>query len=588
MIADPATGLAMSMRGRRAAREAAQAALPQATKGSSFKIAEVLQRRILGRIDRGEVTVNDVVAVRDFFHDHLTGRVARITNDDIRAAWEAGDNIHANDLQNRKALFDLILEEMELAGQSGRPLPTTAGVLGGADVQSQPLQMLSRKMGAEGGGYSPAAVAKNEAARDAVAREALDLAPGAQGTTESVREARDRMMALAGEDAADPWSSGFIDEVLDRVRGVRPQDVRSVINNAIKEMNLSPVMVDQIGVEDIMEQITKFSVDGKISAREFNDVVRTLSEQTSVSDNLTKTARKLRNDIYDRMRGQLERRIRDDSPGDFEDFASAKRRYREFRETYDPEMTRNEKRSRDMDRLATSKVAEALGTTKGTTNKARSYLAVADSLSSVPGDPEDIAMAIRRVMRDDPDALAEVEQNLWRALLGDAADPKTTSARLKKQQGDIEGAIDLDDEGKTLAIYRALAGDEKADAVPEIVKAARQARYDLAGTNQAANMSGSIGDLGRGGMAREAAETAISQEWKYRAARSALKAISPDAMPENIEKVVQQAMLDPKFFRELLDIPDGEAFKEWRDRWVSRTTSSTTRESVKGSGRKKD
>lgn len=587
MIADPATGLAMSMRGRNAARGAAQAAVPQASKGSAFKLFDLIQRKVFGRLGREEITHNDVVAVREMLHSQAAGRSKQITNDEIRGLREAGDEIGADMLQGRKNLFDNIIEELDLAIQSGRPLPTTAGVLGGADVQSQAIRSFSRRLSAESSDYAPAAVSKNEAARDAVAREALDLAPGKQGTTESVRETRDQMMELASEDAADPWSSGFIDEVLDRVRGVRPQDVRSVINNAINDMNLSPVMVKQIGVDDIMEQIDEFAIDGSISAREFNDVVRTLVEEAAVSDGMTKTARKLKGDIHSRMRSQLERRIREDSPGDYEEFAAAKRRYREFKETYDPEMTRNEKRSRNMDRLATSKVAEALGTTKGTTNKARSYLAVADSLSSVPGDPEDIAMAIRRVMRDDPDALAEVEQNLWRSLLGDTADTNTTSKRLGNQQRELDGVIDLDDEGKTLAIYRALAGDEKADAVPEIVKAARQARNDPAGTNAEAHAPGSNLPNATGNMALEAAETVVSQEWKYRALRGVLKAITPGSS-ESIEKLAKQAYLDPVLYRQIMDIPDGEAFKEWRDRWASRTASSTARESVKRQGRKKE
>lgn len=589
ILADPATGLAMSMRGRNAARQAAQAALPQATKGSSLKLAEGLQRRILGRIERGEVTVNDVIAARDFFHDHLTGRVTRITNEEIRALREAGDDIGADMRQNVKSLLDTILEELDLANQSGRPLPTTAGVLGGADVQLQPLQTLSRSMGAEGGNYSPAAVKKNEAARDAVAREALDLAPGVQGTSESVRAARDRMKAIDLKEAGDPWESDFMFDVLNRTRPVGLKDYQRVVENIKGDPKLSQTDLRMINFDEIWEDLKAVSgFTDRVSAFEFNSIIQKHVKRTAEAVDMPKNERRLRNILYKRMRRQLESRIKSDSPGDYESFKQAKKAYREHIITYDPKRTSNEIKLRDMERLQTSQVAEALGTVKGTTQKARSYIQLADELSKIPGEPEEIAKDIRRVMRDDPDALAEVEQNLWRALLGDTADPKTTSRRLFNEQRELEGVIDLDDEGKTLAIYRALAGDEKADAVPEIVKAARQARFDPAGTNAAASMSGSIENLRRGGMIREAADTAVSQEWKYRAARGALKAIAPDAMPENIEKVVQQAMLDPKFFRELLDIPDGEAFKEWRDRWVSRTTSSTTRESVKGSGRKKD
>jgi hypothetical protein len=392
-------------------------------------------------------------------------------------------------------------------------------------------------------------------------------------------------MAASLEEAGDPWVSGFMDETLKNVKPIKSKSVRMEIDDAMNEMNLTQAKRDQINIDDIMERIETYSVDGEISANEFNDVIQILVEETAVAGDMSKVARRLRGDIQKRMRGLLETRMEADSPGDYEKFAEAKRRYSVHQETFDPKITKNEKQSRGMDRLATSKIAEALGTTKGTTGKARSYTQTADALAGVPGDPEDIAAGIRRVMIDDPASLAEVEQNLWRALLGDVADPRTTSNRLAKQQGDMAGAIDLDDEGKVLAIYRSLVGDERADEAVELVKLGRQSRYDDSGTNAAAYKSGSSADMARGGAAREIGETAISNDRTARILRLTLRAVGAGGSNKRIDAVIKQAMLDPKLAHDLLNIPSGAAFKEWRDRWAQRTSAATVRESVKDTGR---
>lgn len=604
---DAGAGAAVRSIANRGGRKAAQGVKGARPTRALGRLVEGVTRRLQTRMGNESYTDSDVMEARDAIMQVLFGRLNRITDADLEDELATRGYQAHQQLSKQKKIMDDVFDEIELYAalyDKGIATPSLLGILRGADLAGSDLTRMARLQGS--GQYGQELRAANENALQRVIEEAEQYRPaGASGETAAVRDAALSAQREAYEVQRAPYQKppdgqsrmreiltggGQVDSSALRLR---QQDINKVFNESMKGMELTTVGENAVSgvrkkVDDLLEGAA--DEDGMIPLFEYDGLRQELGRYAR--DIATPDAEKVFiQTLMGKIDDQIENRLKRGSRELFEEYITNRRAVAEYHATHDQKLSkadanRLDPRNREME----SGVAKALGTAAKKSKEETADLSTANELLALSNvhSPGVVADQIRKVMRDDIGRMQEVEASIWNRIYAEAVDPGSTHAQVKKKQQELQGPAYKEGDSNLMALYRELAGDEKADAVEDLIKRARSSRADdtssfeeayrtNSGTSAQIDAAGVAGVIGT---ARDAVAGNPASAIRN-IVTSAMNGFSDDISEQMIANAIQAVQLNPRALLELLSVPSKKEYLTWKSRWIARPTKTGARESAK-------
>jgi len=532
-----------------------------------------------GRLQSGEIKAEDILKARERLTELLTGRKNPISDEEIKQAIDLGDISRAEELGAQRMLFEDIIAELSEAKDwqstmpSGYGAPTTAQVLEGADVASDAVTHLERKLAASYPEHGVRTRARQQRALESADARARELQP--EGTPEdsssllaaTYGEAR-RRRDEARELVSDPYED--IRLSLEEHPGIPMNSIDRVMRNIRNMDDVSEVSAMNLD-DNFVETLRGFSTDGPrsvVSAANFRDGLREVGEKIRRLEDLGEESKaRILKIQYGRMKDLV---LRHADPETRAKLIKADKEFREFKETYEPGgkvRGRNRSGEEGQARIIAQRAAQLIEKDTG------------DPLSIIFGStgvtPVDVAKQMRNILG--PDGTKNLEDLLWRRIFEKSLDP------LEGRGGARKAMRETQDDSALIQVYREIAGDEAADAVPQRLKEIRQSRISAAGTAEQSHRPGSYENV----IEAVASNPSIGTATGAVAKESMRKILDSLAFRgDQIDRVMKEAMLDPAIAHDILNLPTREAFEAWRERIVGYSARATARESGRTKTRK--
>ena len=595
-----------------AGRNAARGVKNTRKTNSLGRLVDGLTRRMRVRMGNDAYTDDNVMEARDAIMQVLFGRTNRITDADLEDVLATQGMQAHNQLATQKQIMDDVFNEIEIYADlydQGIATPTLLGILKGSDRGAGADFTRMARLQAQGH-YNPQLEAANTAALERSISDIEGLRPaGATGDPADVQGAAidARAASKARVDAPyqkPPVGDSRVKQLLDGLEAerpanlrVRPQDLRRVFENAARDTDLSPQARASIDIDGRIEKLLGtegfVNPDGTISLSAYDAIRQELQGELRHLET-PDVLKPYLNKLIDKIDGQVERRLRRSGDGTYEEYLRTRRDYGDHMDTYRPgeKMTRSERgRIDSRDPELKAGVANVLLNLKGNANEATADLEIANGLLKMVAkhDVRSVASQVRKVMDSDPDRLAEIEATLWNRVFKEAIDETSTHAQVKGAQTKLKGPARSAEESDLMALYRGIAGDDKADAVPLLIKRARSARADqtwaegeaynpnsgmtaMMGADQAVEGAKAVGDLATG----------RPSSAMRRIVMGAVNRYSENLPDARVADAIQMVQLNPRAFLELLDVPSKADYLKWESKWSIASTKAAARETAKG------
>ena len=374
---------------------------------------------------------------------------------------------------------------------------------------------------------------------------------------------------------------------------LRQQDINKVFSETSKAMELTTVGKKSVKgvrskVDDLLEDAA--DEDGMIPLFEYDGLRQELARYAR--DMGTPDAEKVFIEtLLGKMDDQIEYRLKRGSRDLFEEYMGVRRDYAEHQATYGQKMKPSDKARLDpRNQELETGVAKALGTASKKVKEETAELSAANDLLSLANihGPAEVASQVRKVMQDDVARMNEVEATIWNRIFNEAINPNSTHAQVRAKQRELAGPAFKEGESNLMALYRELAGNEKADAVDELIKRARASRADDTFSFEEAYRtdSGTLAKMEAGNIAgvmdaTTDVVTGNTSSMIRKLATTAMNRFSDDLSEQRIANAIQMMQLNPRALLELLDAPSKKDYASWKAKWIGRPTKTSAREAAK-------
>ena len=579
------------------------------------RLVDALRSRFRARIQDGAYTEGNLVDSRDRVMEALFGRLELLTDADIETALAQQGMQAAENLKRQKRIQDDILAEIQHFAdlyEQGRPVPSLYGILAGAGLSNTDQGSLARLMAQ--GPFVQELQAANARTLDDVAGRVREMVPeGATGTPQAIREAGVAAEVAARETARAPFERpepGVPSRVSQILRGdgriptealrVRESSIQRAFEGAREaaemggayERVLKPAYRE---LEDWLSNPRTLDETGMVSLEDFYQFRRRLQGMRN-APNTDDELRAYLGTLVPRLDRMVMRRLRHRDNSLYEELTSYNAGYSETMDNYAKSRPRTIESSTDATRQMKADVANALINPQSSASESASLLSTARRLDTLSGlyGPKAVADQVRVVMNDNPARLAEVEASLLNRIMESASDPASTARRITKAQEMVDGPSFSQDEGRMMALYREFAGNEKADAIPDLLREARAARADPtfeAGQAWTTN-SQSLARMQAAEKAIEGAEVAVDAASGlgaatiFRLIRFGMGKFDPDLDERRVSAAFQTVWQNPPALLELLRAPSRQVYEEWQNKFLPRAGRTTAREGSRANARR--
>ena len=571
-------------------------------------LVDGIRKRLGARMGDAEYSDRDLVEARDSIMQVLFGRLERVTQKELDEVLET-QGMQAHQQRKRlKEIQDDVFNELEFYAtqyDNGIATPSLIGILRGSDLQNNDIETLAKLQSR--GQFSAQSRAVQELAQERQILDTEALRPaGATGDPADVQGAAIESQVAAKARVDEPYESppaglgnSEMKELLDGAEGARapglrikPANLRKVFKNALRDTDLTPQAAARVGLEkrisDLLETPDFVNPDGTISLSAYDGIrqdaqaeLRNLETPDSLKPFLMK--------LIDKVDKQIERRLRRSGDGTYEKYIENRRAYAEYMDTFGEKMTPNERgRIDSRNSELTSGVAKSLLSLRGSVKEGTGDMESANDLLKMVSkhDVRSVAAQVRKVMAESPNGMDEVEATIFNRIFNEALDPTSTQVKVKNAQTNMRGR--RGEESDLMALYREIAGDSKADDVPDLIKRARAARGDMTWDGGEAHRPNSSLDAQ---LSAEASSSAAGAARDLAAGnfgsgtagivRMVFGKHSTDVSEQRLANAIQVVQLNPRALLELMEAPSTKSFENWKSKYLGKPGRAGVRETAK-------